>query len=73
MALAGLSLLAGVSMDLVAVRCLDENISEGDNAIFWGGKNKNIRVETLAKKYNLIPYRFLAGVSTRVNRVLINE
>ena len=62
-----------VSMDLVAVRCQNANISEGDEAIFWGGNNKKIRVETLAKQYNIIPYQFLTGVSSRVKRILINE
>ena len=47
--------------------------TEGDDAKFWGGENETIRVETLAKQYNIIPYEFLTGVSSRVNRKLINE
>ena len=66
-------IIGKVSMDLVAVRCQDANISKGDEAIFWGGKNKNIRVETLAKQYNIVQYQFLTGVASRVNRKLINE
>ncbi len=62
-----------VSMDLVAVRCTGGNISEGDEAIFWGGDHGNTRLENLAKKYNKIPYEFLTGVSNRVKRNLINE
>ena len=62
-----------VSMDIVAVRCTGGNISEGDEAIFWGSDNGNTRLEYLAKKYNKIPYEFLTGVSNRVKRNLINE
>ena len=60
-------------MDLVAVRCTGGNISEGDEAIFWGSDHGNTRLEYLAKKYNKIPYEFLTGVSNRVKRNLINE
>ena len=67
------SVAGKVSMDLVAIRCKNGNISEGDEAIFWGGDNNNIRVETLAKKYNKTPYEFLTGVSKRVVRNIINE
>ena len=62
-----------VSMDLVAVRCTEGNISEGDEAIFWGSDHGNTRLEYLAKKYNKIPYEFLTGVSSRVKRNLIIE
>ena len=68
-----LPIIGKVSMDLVAINCQDANISQGDEAIFWGGENENIRVENLAKQYNMIPYTFLSGVSSRVNRKLINE
>ena len=68
-----LPIVGKVSMDLVAINCQDANISQGDEAIFWGGENENIRVENLAKQYNMNPYTFLSGVSTRVNRKLINE
>ena len=68
-----LPIIGKVSMDLIAIRCQHTNITEGDEAIFWGGKNENIRIETLAKQYNKIPYEFLTGVSSRVNRKLINE
>ena len=68
-----LPIIGKVSMDLVAIKCQDANISEGDEAIFWGSKNENLKVETLAKQYNIIPYEFLTGVSSRVNRKLINE
>ena len=66
-------MIGKISMDLVAVRCEGQNISEGDEAIFWGGKNANIRVETLAKKYGKIPYELLVGLSSRVKRKFINE
>ena len=62
-----------VSMDLVAVRCTGGNISEGDEAIFWGSDHGNTQLEYLAKKYNKIPYEFLTGVSNRVKRNFINE
>ncbi|SVD62306.1 uncharacterized protein METZ01_LOCUS415160, partial [marine metagenome] len=68
-----LPIIGKVSMDLVAIRCQNINITEGDNAIFWGGDNENVRVENLAKKYNKIPYEFLTGVSSRVNRKIIHE
>ncbi len=60
-------------MDLVAINCQNANVFEGDEAIFWGGKNANIRVETLAKKYGKIPYELLVGLSSRVKRKFINE
>mgnify|MGYP001172110115 FL=1 len=62
-----------VSMDLVAVRCEDRNINDGDEAVFWGGDHENTRLEYLAIKYGKIPYEFLTGVSARVARNLINE
>ena len=62
-----------VSMDLVAVRCEDGNISDNDEAVFWGGDHENTRLEYLAIKYGKIPYEFLTGVSARVARNLINE
>ena len=62
-----------VSMDLVAVRCEDGNISDNDEAVFWSGDHENTRLEYLAIKYGKIPYEFLTGVSARVARNLINE
>ena len=67
------SIAGKVSMDLVAVRCEDGNISDNDEAVFWGGDHKNTRLEYLAIKYGKIPYEFLTGVSARVARNLINE
>ena len=62
-----------ISMDLVAIRCRDLEITTGQEAIFWGSDNLNFRLETLAVKYKKNPYVFLTGVTKRVKRNFINE
>jgi alanine racemase len=66
-------IIGKVSMDLIAINCGNNTIDEGDEAVFWGGKDENYQLEYLAKKYKKIPYEFLTGVSARVKRNLINE
>ena len=66
-------IIGKVSMDLIAINCGEDTIKEGDEAVFWGGEHENTRLEYLAIKYKKIPYEFLAGVSARVIRNLINE
>ena len=66
-------IIGKVSMDLVAVRCEDKHIHEGDEAIFWGTAHEKTRLEYLAKKYDKMPYEFLTGVANRVKRNLIYE
>ena len=60
-------------MDLVAICCRDRDIKPGQEAIFWGSDDLNLRVETLAEKYEKIPYEFLTGVTKRVKRNYIHE
>ena len=62
-----------VSMDLVAIRCGSMEIKTGQEAIFWGSENLNLRLETLAAKYEKVPYEFLTGLTKRVKRNYINE
>ena len=62
-----------VSMDLVAIRCRDLDIKTGQEAIFWGSDDMNLRLESLAHKYGKIPYEFLTGVTKRVKRNYIHE
>ncbi len=65
-------IIGKVSMDLIAVKCVNNNIAIGDQAIFWGG-SKNTSLECVAKKSKCIPYQFLTGVSSRVSRNYIYE
>ena len=62
-----------VSMDLVAIRCRNMDIKTGQEAIFWGSDDMNLRLEALAEKFEKIPYEFLTGVTKRVKRNYIHE
>jgi len=62
-----------ISMDLVAIRCRNMDIKIGQEAIFWGSDNKDLRLETLADRYKKIPYEFLTSVTKRVKRNFIYE
>jgi len=62
-----------VSMDLVAIRCRGLEITAGQKAIFWGSDEMNLRLETLAGKFEKTIYEFLTGVTKRVKRYYINE
>ena len=62
-----------VSMDLVAIRCRDLEITAGQEAIFWGSDDINLRLETLAGKFEKTLYEFLTGVTKRVKRHYIHE
>ena len=67
------SVVGKVSMDLVAISCKDMDNKQNHIAIFWGGDDMNVRLETLANKFDKIPYEFLTGVTKRVKRNYINE
>jgi len=62
-----------VSMDLVAILCRDLKITAGQEAIFWGSDDINLRLETLAGKFEKTIYEFLTGVTKRVKRHYIHE
>ncbi len=66
-------IIGKVSMDLIAVKSIDNKISVGDEVIFWGSNKESNSLEYISKKYNKIPYEFLTGVSNRVKRNFINE
>ena len=59
-------------MDFVAICCRDLKIKTGQEAIFWGGNAMNLRLESLAEKYEKIPYELLTGVTKRVKRNYIH-
>ena len=61
-----------ISMDFVAICCRDLKIKTGQEAIFWGGNAMNLRLESLAEKYEKIPYELLTGVTKRVKRNYIH-
>ena len=62
-----------ISMDLLAICYKNMEIKIGQKAIFWGSENLNLRLETLAAKYEKVPYEFLTGVTKRVKRNYIHE
>ncbi len=62
-----------VSMDLVAIRCSNLEITLGQEAIFWGSDDINLRLETLAEKFEKNIYEFLTHVTKRVKRNYIHE
>ena len=39
----------------------------------WGGDNREMRLETLSRTHNTMPYVFFTNLSKRVKRVYINE
>ena len=57
-------------MDLFCIK-IDEGIQENDWVTIWGGDNNRIKVETLAKKFNILPYVFLTNISSRVERIYV--
>jgi len=67
------TIVGKVSMDLVAIRCRNLEITAGEEAIFWGSDDMNLRLETLAEKFEKTIYEFLTGVTKRVKRHYIHE
>lgn len=65
-------LVGKVSMDLSTIKCFDSKLNKGDEATFWGGENMNLRLENIAKMFDMIPYELLTGLSMRVKRTYIN-
>ena len=60
-------------MDLITIRCRNQEIQLGQKAIFWGSDDMDLRLEKLAAKYGKIPYEFLTCVTKRVKRNFIHE
>ena len=59
-------------MDMVAIRYTDTDITIGQYAIFWGGDNIALRLESLSAKFNRTPYEFLTGITKRVKKNYID-
>lgn len=66
-------IIGKVSMDLIAIKCVDNLIKEGCEAVIWGGDHKEMQLEYISNKYSQIPYELLTRVSNRVKRNYINE
>lgn len=56
-----------ISMDLTTIELGLNLQSDSDMCYFWGVPP--LLIETLAKKYNKLPYEFLVSLSSRVKRV----
>ncbi len=68
-------IIGRVCMDLCFVDVTDiTNISVGDEVILYGTQGKEtIRIESVAKQLNTIPYEVTCSVSKRVPRIYINK
>lgn len=65
-----LKVLGTISMDMMVIDCdeIEEEILLGDTVELWGN---NIPVESLAEKFNTIPYELVTKITSRVDRVLV--
>ena len=68
-------IIGRVCMDLCFVDVTDiTDISVGDEVILYGMQGKEtIRIESVAKQLNTIPYEVICSVSKRVPRIYINK
>lgn len=57
-----------ISMDMTTINCFD-NATIPPRVQFWGSESRELRIENLCRKYSMIPYLFLTGISHRVQRV----
>jgi alanine racemase len=57
-----------VSMDLITIKSINKNLFKGQDVIIWGGSSESLRLENIAKTFNMIPYELLTGISKRVIR-----
>ncbi len=62
-----------VTMDYTMVNIGDDDIKIGDEAIIWGGNEKDgeINLLDIAERIKTIPYVLTCGVSKRVKRVFV--
>ena len=59
-------ILGKISMDLTCIK-INNHIKVDDWVTIWGGKNDRMKIETLSKKFNILPYVFLTNISSRVD------
>ncbi len=59
-----------ICMDMCMIDVTGLKVREGDEVIVFGEKNP---IHELAKKIDTIPYEVLTSISSRVNRIYINE
>ncbi len=62
--------IGSICMDMCMLDVSEIEVNEGDEVIVF---NEQIRVETLAKAMNTIPYEVLTGISQRVKRIYYYE
>ena len=60
-------------MDLISIDITDVNCEVSDCVTIWGGDNNNSKLENIASYHNSIPYKYITGISNRVERKYINE
>ena len=65
-------ILGRISMDLTCIE-VDETVKLFDEVTLWGSDSKEMRLETLSRTHNTMPYVFFTNLSKRVKRVYINE
>jgi len=65
-----LKVLGTISMDMMVIDCseINDEIYIGDTVELWG---QNISVESLAEKFNTIPYELVTQITSRVDRIVI--
>jgi len=62
-------IIGRVSMDLICIDITSYNEENKiDKVVIWGGKNKYSRLEYIAKNFNTIPYVYLTGITSRVEK-----
>ena len=69
-----LPILGKISMDLICIDCSEAiNLSEKDYVTIWGGDMQESKLENISKRFGDIPYIYLTRLSSRVERVYIDE
>src|SRR3990172_3477455 len=76
-------IIRGKKAPIIGMVCMDQcfldvtditDISVGDEVILYGTQGKEtIRIESVAKQLNTIPYEVICSVSKRVPRIYINK
>ena len=61
-------IIGRISMDLTCIK-IDNNIKLNDFVTIWGGDDDEMKIETISKKFNILPYALITGISQRVKRI----
>lgn len=65
-------IIGRVSMDLICIDISKYKMTKNiDNVTIWGGEDIDSRLECIATKFKKIPYVYLTGITSRVERTYV--